>query len=205
MSPKPSGSWFLTSLLHGQRYSLCFSVPSSLLQPRHSGHPNVVQSFLHPSSSYDQVLRTCPCLSVHASLVFLRGIAWIGSRHTPHFSQLLTLVLGCPFLPIDLPGLLQRHLFHVLPADHSHVHRHLPFKKLGVPLWPLDAQITSLAHDGSCRSSHLSPCLHFENLLPPSLHLLCAPFSLPDFLRPSKRDHGGKFFLHFEIIHVHEE
>ena len=26
-----------------------------------------------------------------------------------------------------------------------------------VPLWPLDAQVTGLAHDGSCKSSHLSP------------------------------------------------
>ena len=33
--PKPSWIWFLSSLHDGQWYSLCFSVPSSLLQPRH--------------------------------------------------------------------------------------------------------------------------------------------------------------------------
>ena len=43
-------------------------------------------------------------------------------------------------------------------------------------MWPLDAPITGLAHDGSCTSSHLSPCLHIENLFPPSLHLLFFPF-----------------------------
>ena len=38
-----------------------------------------------------------------------------------------------------------------------------PFKEQGVPLRPRDAKLSGFAHDGSCRSSHLSPCLHFKN------------------------------------------
>ena len=43
-----------------------------------------------------------------------------------------------------------------------------------VPLWPLDAKTASLAHDGSCRSSHLFPSLYFnfKDLFPPRLPLL---------------------------------
>ena len=40
--PSPSETWFLTSLHDGQWYNVGFSVPSSLLQPRHfftSDHP----------------------------------------------------------------------------------------------------------------------------------------------------------------------
>ena len=130
----------MTPLCHF--HSFCFSVPSSLLQPRHffsSDQP----------VSYDlctSFLVTLRCLSVHA-WVFLRTISWIGSRHTPSF-QLLTLVLCCPCLPVDHSCLFQKHLFYVLRADPSHVHLHL------LPILSL-----------------LSPCLKINDLPPPSLQL----------------------------------
>ena len=79
-------------------------------------------------------------------------------------------------------------------ADHSHVHRHLLLKQLGVPPRPRDAKIESLAHGCSCRSSHLSPCLYFVDLLPPSLQLLSSSSFQPDTFRPSKRGLCRKFF-----------
>ena len=72
-------------------------------------------------------------------------------------------MFGCPFLPIDHPGLFQQHLLHVMGTFQSHVHRHLFFKQQAVPLWPLSGQITSFAHDGYCKSSHLLPSLHFKD------------------------------------------
>ena len=61
------------------------------------------------------------------------------------FFQLLTRVLCRPFLPIDRPGLLEKHRFYFLNAYHSHVHRHLPFKQQIVPLWSLVAQIARVS------------------------------------------------------------
>ena len=60
----------------------------------------------------------------------------------------------------------------------------LSFKHQCVPPWPLDAQITGLAHSGACRSSQLPPRLHLENVLPPSLILLCVPMFPSKFLPP---------------------
>ena len=94
-------------------------------------------------------------------------------RLQPHsFLQLFVLVPCCPSAPTDHPGLPQKHILCVLWANSSHVHRHPPFKQQGLPLWPADAEITSFAHDGSCWSSHLSPCLCLKDLLHPRLLLL---------------------------------
>ena len=79
----------------------------------------------------------------------------------PSFN-LLTLVLCCPLLPVDHPGFFQKRLLHVLRADHAYAHRHLPFEQQGVPMRSFDALVTGLAHDGSCKSSHLPSCLHFQ-------------------------------------------
>ena len=62
-------------------------------------------------------------------------------------------------------------------TDHSHVQRHLPVEQQAVPMRPFDAQVTGLAHDGSCKSSLLTPKLHFDSLFPFSLQLLF--FHLP--------------------------
>ena len=113
----------------------------------------------------------CRCSSVHTSFVCLRSTA-----------RIVTLVLGCPSLPIDHPGLLQKHLFHVLKEDRSHVHPYTLLKDQSVPLRPLDASVMGFAHDRSCRSSNLSPCLHFEEMFLPCIMLFT--------LRPTKRGDG---------------
>ena len=107
---------------------------------------------------------------------------------TPH-----TFVLCCPVLPVDHPCFCRKHRFHILRADH-------PSKHQGVPLWPLYAQITGLTLVGCCKSSHMSPCLYFKDLLPPSLLLLAITFSHPHTLRPQERCHGGKFLLNLSSI-----
>ena len=109
----PSGIWFLTSLRDGQWYSRCFPVPPSVWQPLHFlliRPTSIIQSFLHPSSFHDQPphhipVRVCP------RFVGLTPQHSLGGLQPHSFFQLLTLVLCGPFLPIDHPGLLQKHLF----------------------------------------------------------------------------------------------
>ena len=64
-----------------------------------------------------------------------------------------------------------------LPASDASLSR-LEGRPLSCPpsVRPLDAQVTGLAYYGSCRSSHLSPCLNVKCLLPPSLQLLFSIF-----------------------------
>ena len=123
--PKFSGIWFLTSFQHGQGYNLCFSVPACLLRSRRFISSDQQMSYIlfcaHPHSTTN-FLVTCRCFSVHISLVFLRSMAWIG------FSR--TLVFSCSVLSIDI-SFFQLHLLRILRANHSRVHRHLPFKKRG--------------------------------------------------------------------------
>ena len=79
-------------------------------------------------------------------------------------------------------------LFHVLRADHSHVHHYLLLKFQGVPLRPLDAQVMCLAQNCSCKSSQLSPCLHFKKkMIPPRLLLFSLPSSHPHSYRFPKK------------------
>ena len=195
--PEPAGIWFLTSFRDGQWYSLCFSVPP-LLQPLHlfsPDHPTSHNLFCTHSPSTPSFLVTFRCFlcSRFVGLSSTHSLDWL----QPHsFFQLLTHVLCCPSLPIDHLGLFRKYLLHVLWADYSHVHLHLLLKYHGVPLWLLDAQITGLTYDCSCRSSHLSPGL--ENLLPPRC-LLSSIF--PSTLHPRERSHGGKFLLNLKIIH----
>ena len=60
--------------------------------------------------------------------------AWIGSSHTPSFSSSHS-CYARPFLARDHDGLFQKHLFHILRANHPHVHRLLLFRQQSVPLW----------------------------------------------------------------------
>ena len=71
------------------------------------------------------------------------------------FFQLLTLENCCPSLPMDHGGLLQKHLFHVLREDHSHVHHHLSFKSK------------------VCRCSHLMPTSRVSHVTVPASPLTC--------------------------------
>ena len=67
------------------------------------------------------------------------------------------------------------------------------------------AEVTGPAHCGSCKFSHLSPCLYLRDLLPPSRLLLSSPSSQPHTFRPSKRGHSGKLSLNFQTVHFHEQ
>ena len=173
-SPSPSEIRFLTSLHGGQWYSLCFSVPCSSLQPRHffsSDQPVSYSVFCTRLPSTTNFLITLRCFICPLFIDF-------SSQHSldriqPNsLLQHNTLACCCPCIPQENPGLLQMHLLHILRANHPHVNLHLLFKQLGVPQSPLDAQVTGLAHYRSCKSSHLSPCLHLKDLLLPRLLLL---------------------------------
>ena len=70
--------------------SVCSQCLSSLLHPRHfvsSDQPVSYNLFCTQPPSTSSCLVTCRCLSVHASFVFLRNIARIGSSHTPSFNS----------------------------------------------------------------------------------------------------------------------
>ena len=138
---------------------------------------NVVQSFLHPTSSLVEFW----CLSVHDSVVFLRSKTWICSNNTPFPHTRVS-----PFSSNGHPRLHQKHHLRILFTDPSHVHSKLVFKWQSVSLWPLDAKIPNLENNCSCKPSHLSPCLHFTHLLPPCLLLLSLslPFHRPHTLHP---------------------
>ena len=138
--PSPSEISFLLSL-HD-------SLLSFLLLPRH------VYSFDNPMS-YSFVcaqhpcttcfLITCRCSSLHASLVFLRGIARIGSSHPPSFNS-----------------------SHSCIAASEAYFSHVAGKRLSCPLPPV-------THDCSCWSSHLPPCLCISDLLLQCFLLVFSP------------------------------
>ena len=86
-----------------------------------------------------------------------------------------SLVFGCPSPPIQHSGQLQKLLLQTLRTDHSHVHCHLATEQQSMPLWSLDAQITSLATHCTLWSSHPPPSLHLKNIFAP--RLLAAPSS----------------------------
>ena len=154
-----------------------------------------MQSFLHPSSFHDQLPQH---IAVHVCprFVGLPSQHSLGRLQPQSFHQLFALALCCPFLPLDHPGLLQKHLLHIRRADHSHVHYYLTFKHQGVPLWPVAAQMTGLAQICSRTLSHLPPCLHFKDLIPPCLLLLTLPSPPSTYFRPRERGHDGYVLLH---------
>ena len=149
---------------------------------------NVVRSFLHPTSFHDQLPR-------HMSVLVCPRFSWLASQHrldwlppplrpsTPD---------TCALLPTSSsrPSWLASEAYLSRPAGRP-------------PSCPLPAaqrttqsvQVTGLAHDGSCHSSHLPPRLHFRDLLPPRLLLLSSPFTHPDPFRPSKMWPSWKVIL----------
>ena len=118
--------------------------------------------FCTQPSSNTNVLAMFRCISVHSSFVFLRKKA----RASPSqiLLQFFMLVLCCPLLPLDCPGLL--------PFGHTRLMSisSVAFKYQGVPMRPLDTQITGLAHHRSSSTSHLPPHLNFSK--PASSRLL---------------------------------
>ena len=154
--PAPSGIWFLTSLHGGPKENQCFPVPSSLLQPRHFfTSANVAHSVPHPSSFHGQPhhieVVVCP------RLVGLSSQHRLKCHHPNYFFQLLARVC-LPTSSTRRSWLFKNSIFvtscgqtTLMPTATG------SSKKEGVPPQPLDAKISGLAHDGSCRLSHLSP------------------------------------------------
>ena len=170
------------------------------------------QSFLYPTAFHNQFPRQMPVLVCppFLGLSSQHSLGWI----PPYcFIQLFTLVLCCPSFPL---GMLQLHLFHVLRADHTHVHRHSSLKPQGVPLWPPDAQITGFIAAAVGAFPHLfiadpfcsreqsaamversaSTSKYMQHLL-----LLSSPFSHPHTFRQKY----WKVLLNLQIVHLHEE
>ena len=110
---------------------------------------DIVQSLLHPNTFHKK-------LSHHITALICPFLINVCSQHSldriqPNsFLQFLTVVFSCPLSPVYSLGLSQKHVLHILRANHSHVHRHLFFKCQGGPVRPLDAQISGLAHNNSC-------------------------------------------------------
>ena len=132
--------------------------------------PNVIQSFLHPSFFHNQFPRYIAVI-VCPSVVSLPSQHSLDRPQAHSFFQLLTLVLCCPILPTDHPGLFQKHLLHVLRAN-SHVHRHLPFKSKVCHCGNLMPRLRVSHITGPASPLTLSPRLSFEDQLPPRLLVL---------------------------------
>ena len=87
------------------------------------------------------------------SPIFLRFQALQSqSRFQPNtLPQFFILVLCCPLLPVDCPGLLQQHLPHILRTNTCLISIvSIALQCQGVPMRPLNAQISGLAHHRSC-------------------------------------------------------
>ena len=160
-------------------------------------------SCTHPPSTANSSSHFGACQPT-LSLVFLRSIAWLGSSHTPSFNPSHSSV-AAQFFQQTTRACFRSISCHVLRADHSHVHRHLPLKKARCANVALMPKSRNLARDGSCRSSHLSPCLHFEDLFPPNLQVLFSPIF--HHQSPSAQASVAMVvsFLNFQIMHFHEK
>ena len=157
--------WDLASafLQHGHWDNLCFSVPSSFRQ----------------TDRY-RIMLSAPNLLLQQSFASHYGACLSSVRIQPNFFQLLTFVFGCPISPIYRSGFPQKHFIHILRAGHSHVHRHQPFKHQSVPLWPLDAQISGLAHEVLSLASTSEP----RKSAPSKLFFALLPIFPSNFLPP---------------------
>ena len=99
-----------------------------------------------------------------------------------------TLALGGPSLPTDHPDLFQKHLLHVLRANHSHVTATSSSKQQGVPPRPLGAKIGSFAHMTAPARPLI--CFHLRTSKICFLHARL-PSSHPHTFCPTVRGHGG--------------
>ena len=136
---------------------LCaISVPSSLLQPLpyfSFDQPMSYNLFCTYLSFHDQFPRHMSVL-VRARCVSLPSQQKLGlaPATTPSFN-FSHWCFFCQFLPVDHPGLFQKHLFHVLRAHHSHIHRHEPSASAALP------RHFSAPHSSKvCPSDHAPPC-----------------------------------------------
>ena len=110
-------------------------------------------------------------------------------------------------LPSSSFATMPEHLLLVFWANVSHVDSCFAFKNQGLPPWPLNAQVSSLAHHRSCRFSHLSPRLNLTNLVHPCFSsVLCAIYHTnPRSFCPGLSSHGEKLLFHFKGKGFHEQ
>ena len=111
-------------------------------------------------------LATCRCLSVHSSFVFFSQQSQSRLQPNTHL-QFFELVLCCPLLPANCCTSI--HLAcctSIFTSSFGQTYlmssSYFTFEYQGMPLWPLDAQITGFTHYCSCWS--LSPVIHDWNL-----------------------------------------
>ena len=112
---------------------------------------------------------------------------------------------ACALLPTSsgrLNGPFAPAFFNVSWAHTPHVYSWLIAENQGVPMLPLDTQITGLAHHCHCRSSYLSRTSR-TCFIQDSLFMM--PFSGPDSFCPILSAHGGEFTFHFEAVRCHEQ
>ena len=178
--------------------SLCLL---SLLQPLHFFSSDQPVSYnlvcTHPPST-TSFLVACRCLSVHTSLVFLRSTGWVGSSHTPSFNpshscfaaHLFQRTILGRFTSIFFTSCGQTTLMSnaTCPSNIKVCHcGHLvPRSKV-------------FTHHCSCKPSHLSPCLHFKDLLPPFL-LHSFPIFPSRTFRAKERCHSGHVLFKLQIV-----
>ena len=110
-----SGIWLLVSFQHRQWYNLCFSVPFSLLHPRHffSSDQPISNDLLHPTPIHNKPSHHITVLTCQ----FFINFSWKQSldRIQPKsFFQLLTFVFGCPLSPMYRHGLSRKLFLYIL-------------------------------------------------------------------------------------------
>ena len=163
---------------------------------------SVEKSLLHPASFQNQLSGNVSMLFSPISFRLLAQQSQSRLQPRSTLLQFFKFMLCCQLLPIDFSGLLQPS--HLLGKPIS-CHFSVASEYQGVPMRPLDTQITGLAHHCSYRSSHLSPHLNFSNLFHPSFFLFMMSFSHPSFFCPVLSGQSGKFLLYFEAICFHEQ
>ena len=103
---------------------------------------NILQSFLQPTSFHIKLSHHIAMLLCPLFTVFLRSIAIIGSSHSPFFNSSHSCV-AAHFLQQVVLTCLRSIFFTSCGQTTLMSTLFLPFKHQCVPLWPLDAQITS--------------------------------------------------------------
>ena len=166
----------------------------SLIRPTH-----VEESFLHPASFTQNVPRNVSlvCPSILQSSSSAAQPEPVPVKYPP------SILRTRAFLPTS-SSQLTWPLPHVFWANVSRVNSYF-FEYQGMPMWPLDTQITGLANHRSCKPSHLSPQPNFKNPIQSSFSLFSVPLSNPHPCCPSLSSHSRDLFFHCKVKSFHEQ
>ena len=149
-------------------------------------------SFCVQPPSRSNFLATCRCFSIQSSFVFFQSWSQPGN-----LLQFFTLVLRCTLLPVVCPGLLQKHLLHVLWAVI-----------ISCPLL-FALQVYHCGHlMPKSRVSHLSLVSTSEEPEEPDSTMILfvlQAFSSPYPFCPSLSSHNRELFFHFKAKGFHEQ